>query len=108
MSLESLGWDAIAGRLAAVLAAIAGWFGIRQLRRLDVIEKEKVAREELNAALAARDKQIDRIVSAIDESTKKADARGERIHTRIDQLTERVSQVHAYQQHGGGQHAGGD
>lgn len=84
------GTDWWVGKILAGTGAVAAWLGVRQVRRIDELEREKVSRKELDDALARRDKDLDRLVSAVENMTVKADARGQLIHQRIDQLAERV------------------
>lgn len=84
---DPIDWTWVGGKAVAGLGALAGWIGIRQIRRIDEVERTKLDRGEFNSALAKRDQDLDKLVRTVENMVQKADERGERIHQRMDEMS---------------------
>tara|TARA_B110000196_G_C20799978_1_gene499664 strand:+ start:209 stop:487 length:279 start_codon:yes stop_codon:yes gene_type:complete len=68
-------WYALGG----IIASIAGWFGKRQINRIDNLEKHQVKKQDL-------DDSTDRILTHITERTAEIKLSSDKAHNRIDEI----------------------
>lgn len=75
--------------LLALLMSLLSWIGLRQIKRLDDLERDSVTREELRETLAEMREDRQRMHTENQRQLDSIDSTVTGIHQRIDRLLER-------------------
>lgn len=75
--------------LLALLMSLLSWIGLRQIKRIDDLERDAVTREELRETLAQMREDRQRMHNENQRQLDSIDGTVTGIHQRIDRLLER-------------------